>query len=134
MADGQRNSQWHDLYFDLNERAPEANAWAPATTPARCNAKESMMSKNKNVSTVAVTAGMKTRKQAAPSKPKTKLAQLEAMLRRSDGATVEQISKSLAWQTHSVRGAMSGALKKKQGLTITSERMDNGRRVYRIAA
>jgi hypothetical protein len=50
-----------------------------------------------------------------------------------DGATVEQISKSLDWQTHSVRGAMSGALKKKQGLTITSEKTDTGRRVYRIA-
>jgi hypothetical protein len=56
------------------------------------------------------------------------------MLRRPDGATVEQISKSLDWQMHSVRGAMSGALKKKQGLTITSEQTDNGRRVYRIAA
>ncbi len=79
------------------------------------------MSKKKNASTAAPTTGTKTRKQAA-SKPKTKLAQLEAMLRRPDGATVEQISKSLDWQTHSVRGAMSGALKKKQGLTITSEK------------
>src|SRR5258705_4466702 len=95
--------------------------------------REPTMSKKKNASTAAPTTGSKTRKQAA-SKPKTKLAQLEAMLRRPDGATVEQISKSLDWQTHSVRGAMSGALKKKQGLTITSEKTDNGRRVYRIAA
>jgi hypothetical protein len=81
----------------------------------------------------AATTSAKAGKQEA-SKAKTKLAQLEAMLRRPDGATVEQISKSLDWQTHSVRGAMSGALKKKQGLTITSEKMDDGRRVYRIAA
>jgi hypothetical protein len=66
-------------------------------------------------------------------RPKTKLAQLEAMLRRPNGATIEQISKSLAWQAHSVRGAMSGALKKKQGLTITNEKTDDGRRLYRIA-
>jgi hypothetical protein len=92
-----------------------------------------MMSKKKNVSTEAPATGTKTRKQA-PSKSRTKLAQLEAMLRRPDGATVEQISKSLDWQTHSVRGAMSGTLKKKQGLTITSEKTDTGRRVYRIAA
>jgi hypothetical protein len=90
-----------------------------------------MMSKKKNVSAAITSA--KTRKQAA-LKPKTKLAQLEAMLRRPDGATVEQISKSLDWQRHSVRGAMSGALKKKQGLAITSEKTDDGRRVYRIAA
>ena len=91
------------------------------------------MSKKKNVSTAAPTTGVKARKQAT-SRPKTKLAQLEAMLRRPDGATVEQISKSLDWQKHSVRGAMSGALKKKQGLTITSDKTDDGRRVYRIAA
>ena len=91
------------------------------------------MSKKKNVSTEAPTSGTKKRKQAT-SRPKTKLAQLEAMLRRPDGTTIDQISKSLDWQTHSVRGAMSGALKKKQGLTITSEKTDTGRRVYRIAA
>ena len=91
------------------------------------------MSKKKSVSTEAAVTSARARKQAA-SKPKTKLAQLEAMLRRPDGATIEQISKLLDWQTHSVRGAMSGALKKKQGLTITSEKTGDGRRVYRIAA
>ena len=73
------------------------------------------------------------RKDQQSRKSKTKLAQLEVMLRRPNGATIEQISKSLVWQAHSVRGAMSGALKKKQGLTITSEKTDEGRRVYRIA-
>jgi hypothetical protein len=93
------------------------------------------MSKKKNVSTEAPAMSAKTRKQApSKTKTKTKLAQLEAMLRRPDGATVEQIGKSLDWQTHSVRGAMSGALKKKQGLAITSEKTDGGRRVYRITA
>lgn len=91
------------------------------------------MSKKKNVSPEAPATGTKTRKPVA-SKSGTKLAQLEAMLRRPDGATIDQISKSLDWQTHSVRGAMSGALKKKQGLAITSEKANDGRRVYRIAA
>ena len=73
------------------------------------------------------------RNEQQSGKPKTKLARLEAMLRRPNGATIEQISKSLVWQAHSVRGAMSGALKKKQGLTITNEKTDDGRRLYRIA-
>jgi uncharacterized protein DUF3489 len=64
----------------------------------------------------------------------TKLAQLEALLRRPEGATIDQISASIGWQAHSVRGAMSGTLKKKQGLTITSDKADDGQRVYRIAA
>ena len=68
------------------------------------------------------------------AKPSTKLGELEAMLPRPDGATIEQLSKSLSWQIHSVRGAMSGTLKKKQGLTVTSEKKEGGNRVYRIAA
>jgi len=56
------------------------------------------------------------------------------MLRRPDGATIEQLSKTLGWQAHSVRGAMSGALKKKQGLSVASEKREDGTRVYRIAA
>ena len=38
------------------------------------------------------------------------------------------------WQAHSVRGAMSATLKKKLGLTITSEKIEGRSRVYRIAA
>jgi hypothetical protein len=93
------------------------------------------MTKRKSVTARAAdpaTAGP-LRNEQQSRKPKTKLAQLEAMLRRPNGATIEQISKSLVWQAHSVRGAMSGALKKKQGLTITNEKTDDGRRLYRIA-
>src|SRR5262249_49191639 len=58
---------------------------------------------------------------------------LEGMLRRSEGATIGQIAKALDWQMHSVRGAISGSLKKKQGLTIVAEKIADGERVYRIA-
>ena len=68
------------------------------------------------------------------AKPASKLGRLEAMLRRPDGATIEQLTKALDWQAHSVRGAMSGALKKKQGLAVASEKRPDGPRVYRIAA
>jgi hypothetical protein len=64
---------------------------------------------------------------------KTKLSQLEDMLRRKEGATIAQIATVLDWQQHSVRGAISGSLKKKQGLTITNQTTEDGRRVYRIA-
>ena len=79
-------------------------------------------------------AASKAQKPSAKANPNTKLGQLEAMLRRPDGVTIEQLSKSLNWQMHSVRGAMSGALKKKRGLTVTSEKKEGGKRVYRIAA
>jgi Protein of unknown function (DUF3489) len=70
---------------------------------------------------------------ASTAAPKTKLGQLEGMLRRKEGATIAQISTTLGWQSHSVRGAISGSLKKKQGLTITNQTTEDGPRVYRIA-
>jgi hypothetical protein len=39
----------------------------------------------------------------------------------------------MGWARHTVRGAKAGALKKKLGLTITSEKVDGGNRTYRIA-
>ena len=62
----------------------------------------------------------------------TKQATLITMLRAPDGATIEEIMAATGWQSHTVRGAMSGALKKKLGLTITSEVIDERGRVYAI--
>ena len=55
------------------------------------------------------------------------------MLRRPKGATIEQMTAKTGWQAHSVRGAISGALKKKLGLSVTSETVEGRGRVYRIA-
>jgi len=62
----------------------------------------------------------------------TKQAVLIDMLRREEGATIGQVVEATGWQKHTVRGAISGALKKKLGLTVTSEKVDGGERVYRI--
>lgn len=75
----------------------------------------------------------KSTKAASPVKGTSKLSQLEAMLRRPEGATLGQLSKALDWQPHSVRGAMSGNLKKKQGLKLTATKEEGADRVYRIA-
>ena len=69
----------------------------------------------------------------APAAPKTKLRKLEDMLRCNEGATIAQIATTLDWQPHSVRGAISGSLKKKRGLTVVAEKTADGERVYRIA-
>lgn len=65
--------------------------------------------------------------------PAGKLARLTALLRRPEGATVDDLMTATGWQAHSVRGALSGALKRKQGLVIVSEKTETGR-VYRIAS
>ena len=96
---------------------------------------EPIMTKQKKTTTKPIKQGAKARTplaQAAAA-PKTKLGRLEGMLRRAEGATIGQIAKALDWQMHSVRGAISGSLKKKQGLTVVAEKTADGERVYRIA-
>ncbi len=65
-------------------------------------------------------------------RPGTKQALMIDLLKRKKGATIEEIVEATGWQPHSVRGAISGALKKKLGLAATSERVDGRGRTYRI--
>ena len=62
----------------------------------------------------------------------TKQATLINMLKRDEGATIGQITEAIGWQPHTVRGAISGALRKKLGLTVTSTKFETGERIYRI--
>ena len=55
-----------------------------------------------------------------------------AMLRRAEGATIDEVASVTGWQRHTVRGVFSGTLKKKLGLTLASAKEERGR-VYRIA-
>ena len=64
----------------------------------------------------------------------TKQATLIAMLRAPDGATIEEIMAATGWQSHTVRGAMAGALKKRLGLEVTSEKVEDRGRVYKLPA
>lgn len=67
----------------------------------------------------------------APPK-KTKQANLVELLERESGATISEIMAATNWQAHSVRGAISGTVKKKLGLSVTSEMEPDRGRVYRI--
>ena len=74
---------------------------------------------------------------ATAAKPRTrdnsKQAQVIAMLKRPEGATIEQICEATQWQAHTVRGTFAGAFKKKLGLEITSTKEAGGQRIYRVA-
>ena len=62
----------------------------------------------------------------------TKQAQIIALLQRPQGASVAEIVGATGWQAHSVHGMISGALKKKLGLPITSEKVDGRGTVHRL--
>jgi Protein of unknown function (DUF3489) len=64
----------------------------------------------------------------------TKQALLVDLLRRKEGATIAEAVKATGWQPHSVRGAISGTLKRTLGLATTSDKVAGRGRVYRIAA
>ena len=62
----------------------------------------------------------------------TKQAKLIEMLRAEGGATIDEIVAATGWQPHTVRGAFAGALKKKLGLEVTSEKVEGRGRVYSL--
>jgi len=85
-----------------------------------------------------------TASEATWVKPRTrehsKQALVIEMLKRPEGATIAQICEATGWQAHTVRGTFAGALKKKLGLTLVSEKIEGpagtpgaGQRLYRIA-
>jgi hypothetical protein len=84
-----------------------------------------------------VVAIRKRAAKAAPPKPPTqrpgtKQAQIIAMLQRPEGASVAEMVEATSWQSHTVRGSISGALKKKLGLPIAAEKVEGRGTVYRI--
>ena len=64
----------------------------------------------------------------------TKLHTVIELLARPEGAVIEEIMNKTGWQKHTVRGTLAGALKKRLGLTIESEKPEGQDRVYRITA
>jgi hypothetical protein len=69
---------------------------------------------------------------APRTRANSKQAKLIEMLRQPNGATVDEIVAAFKWQPHTVRGAIAGALKKKLGLKVDSEKVEGRGRIYRI--
>lgn len=66
------------------------------------------------------------------SPPRGKLSQIIRLLQRTKGATINDLVETTGWQPHSVRGAISGSLKKRHGLAITITTDEARGRVYRL--
>jgi hypothetical protein len=82
------------------------------------------------------TAATKPKSEKSPevARQGTKQVLLIDLLKRKRGGTIDEIVAATGWQAHSVRGAISGTLKKKLGLAVTSEKLEGRGRVYRIVA
>lgn len=78
----------------------------------------------------AAEASFAKRAAARRARDNSKQAIVIAMLSRPEGTTIAQICEATGWQAHTVRGTFAGTLKKKLGLTITSEKAAEGDRIY----
>lgn len=97
--------------------------------PKQSNAKAG----RKNAKAAPAKVSNKVNTQRAAPAQGTKQALLIDLLKRKGGATIKEAIRATGWQAHSVRGAISGTLKKKLRLTVKSESVDGRGRVYRIA-
>lgn len=86
----------------------------------------------KSVAAIRERAAAATRPKHPTQRAGTKQAQIIAMLQCPGGAIVAEIVEATQWQSHTVRGSISGALKKKLGLPITAEKVEGRGTVYRL--
>lgn len=104
-------------------KAPVRAAKAPARRPAVKAPAHSRSRQPAPPAAVAPAAGSAS-----------KQAQLIALLRSPSGATLPQMTQLTGWQPHTVRGTISGVLRKRLGLTVACSLSEAGVRTYRIEA
>jgi len=88
--------------------------------------------KARHIVDAAKPAARKSAPKAPAKPPSTKAETILGLLRRPKGACIAEMADATGWQNHSVRGFLSGELKRKRSLAIMSDRVDGVLR-YRLA-
>ena len=78
------------------------------------------------------TSPTKLRKRVAVKPRQSKKELILALLQRKNGACLEEMIAATGWQAHSVRGFLSGTVKNRLGLKLTSQKLDGADRRYRV--
>jgi hypothetical protein len=107
-------------------RAPRRAAVAPTQTKAGKKASP----------TKKAPKGRTKAKAAKPEvvRDRSKSARILDLLKRPGGVTAKELMQATGWQPHSVRGFLSGTVRKKLGLTVTSAKGEDGERSYSVEA
>jgi hypothetical protein len=105
-----------------------------ANKPARKTASQQKPANTRAAPTKFSSRRDGTRPSTKETKPKTrsKSETVLDLLRKPNGASLPELAKATGWQNHSVRGFLSGTVKKRMGLTVTSTRADKAERRYKL--
>jgi len=132
----------------MSKKAKSKKASKPVTSkPAKNAAEYVARGKHRKLAIAAKTEATETPMQAglaavSAMKPEaeksqhegrlTKLVRISELLKRPEGATLDEILDVTGWQKHTARAAISYALGKKRGYNIVSEKPKGGKRTYKI--
>jgi len=115
----------------------QSSASVPETTganPSRTEAKTQPSRKRNVVQVGPVKPTPKRSATTATPARGSKKAKILNLLRRPGGASLDQLQKATGWQAHSVRGFLSGEVKKRMGLRVHSAKHADGVRTYRVTS
>ena len=120
---------------DVTGREPSADD--PAVVALSPSADQVAKRRRKSAKASAATATLTAPACAQVSNQKailtgTKTEMVVKNLKSTKGTTIAAMMEATGWQAHSVRGFLSGIVKKKLGLSVTSEAGKDGIRRYRI--
>jgi hypothetical protein len=102
-----------------------------SAAPKKGSAKSNATSRRK-VTSAAAAAKTPVKADEPKVERLTKQERVLALLSQPDGASIEEMMQATDWQQHSVRGFLAGTVKKKLGFSLTSLKLDDGVRRYRI--
>lgn len=116
-----------------SEAAPASQS--KATTKATRAPKKPHVAPAKRKSAKKTPPAQKRAKNTQGAKPAkvrdgSKSAKVLDLLHRPKGATLNELMRATGWQTHSVRGFLSGAIGKKMALALTSKKEEAEERTY----
>ena len=119
-----------------SSKKPKANKKA-RVAPRRANVAPAKAKSARNATPAKKAPKGRTKREVA--KPKvardgSKTVKILDLLKRPGGATSKDLRKATGWLPHSVRGFLSGTVRKKLGLTVTSTKGENGERTYSVEA
>jgi hypothetical protein len=112
--------------MNREEQAPQTEAAVKKPSAAKAHARAEKSAKR------AGNARPKRQRKTSSARRVTKTAKILALLGRPEGASLAELKRATGWQAHSVRGFLSGAVRKQMGLRVAFAQREDGARAYRI--